>query len=235
MHKLKLLPIHGLIILATILAYSVVARLFSISAMTNTIKNRTCFVIDAGHGGIDGGAVSCTGITESELNLEIALRLNDFMRIIGLETTMIRTEDTSVYTEGNTIASQKASDLKERVRIVNENDNSVLLSVHQNHFSDSKYYGGQIFYAANPESQTLAAILQENWNCYLTPDTNRQHKKAEGIYLIKHIENPGVLIECGFLSNYQEEAKLRTTTYQQKICGVIAKSCIEFLNRKGIS
>ena len=95
-----------------------------------------CIVIDPGHGGIDGGATSCTGVLESNLNLEIALRLEDMMHFLGYETVMLRKEDISIYTEGNTIAAQKISDLKERVRIVNETEGAMLISIHQNHFSD---------------------------------------------------------------------------------------------------
>ena len=109
------------------------------------VPRRYCFVIDAGHGGIDGGATSCTGVLESALNLEIAKKLNDLMCFLGYDTVMIRTTDTSIYTKGETIAAQKVSDLKERVRIVNETENSVLISIHKNTFSDGRYGGAQVF------------------------------------------------------------------------------------------
>ena len=123
------------------------------------IANRTTVIIDAGHGGVDGGATSCTGVLESQLNLEIALRLDDLMHLLGIRTTMIRTTDISVYTEGETIAAKKVSDLKERVRIVNETEKAVLISVHQNYFSDNRYSGAQVFFADTPVSQQLAQAL----------------------------------------------------------------------------
>ena len=185
------------------------------------MQDRYCFIIDAGHGGVDGGAVSCTGIAESAINLELSLRLNDLMQILGYQTKMTRTEDISIYKSGNTIASQKLSDLKERVKIVNSSPNNILLSIHQNFYSDSYYSGGQIFYANTAGSKELATILQKAWISNLTPDSHRKEKQAVGIFLMKHIENTGVLIECGFLSNPKEESLLRNHEYQCKLCAVI--------------
>lgn len=187
-------------------------------------------IIDAGHGGIDGGATSCTGVLESAINLEISLRLNDLMRFLGYETVMIRTTDTSIYTEGNTIAAQKISDLKERVRIVNETDGGVLVSIHQNTFSDSQYDGAQVFYSETHGSKDLANALQTAFVNTLNPDSKRTCKKAAGIYLMDNIKARGVLIECGFLSNPTEEAKLRSKDYQQKLCVVIAVTISEYLS-----
>ena len=110
------------------------------------LEREHCIIIDAGHGGVDGGATSCTGRLESTYNLEISLRLNDLFHLLGYDTRMIRTTDISVYTKGESIAQKKISDLKERVRIANETPNALLLSIHQNNFSDSRYSGAQIFY-----------------------------------------------------------------------------------------
>lgn len=192
---------------------------------------RNCVIIDAGHGGVDGGATSCTGVLESQLNLQIALRLEDLMHLVGVDTVMIRREDISVYTEGESIAAKKVSDLKERVRIVNSIENSVLISIHQNTFSDPRYSGAQVFYGSSGESQELARILQESLVANLNPGSNRKAKKGSGVYLLDKIENTGVLVECGFLSNPEEEAKLRSDTYQLKLCSVIASViCNDFSN-----
>ena len=180
------------------------------------ISNRTTVIIDAGHGGVDGGATSCTGVLESQLNLEIALRLDDLMHLLGIRTTMIRTTDISVYTEGETIAAKKVSDLKERVRIVNETENAVLISIHQIYFSDNRYSGAQVFYADTPGSQELATALQTGFTANLSPDNHRKAKNAKGAYLMEHIWCSGVLNECGVLSNTQEEAVLRQEDYQNK-------------------
>lgn len=188
-------------------------------------------IIDAGHGGVDGGATSCSGKLESAYNLEIALRLNDLLHLLGVHTKMVRTTDISVYTQGETISAKKVSDLKNRVKLVNETENALLLSIHQNTFSDSRYSGAQVFYSPNGESQLLANNLQNSLIQALNPGSNRQCKRADGIYLMEHIEATGVLIECGFLSNPQEDAKLRDQTYQQQLSCVIAATVCNFLDR----
>ncbi len=200
------------------------------SAQVRPVQRCQTFIIDAGHGGIDGGATSCTGVLESTINLQIAIRLNDLLRLMGYDTLMIRTTDTSIYTEGNSIAAQKLSDLKERVRIVNETENGILISIHQNTFSDSRYGGAQVFYAGTQGSGELAKALQDSLKSTLNPGSNRISKKASGVYLMEHIEKPGVLIECGFLSNPEEEAKLRSEEYQKNLCCVIASAVSTQLN-----
>jgi len=114
------------------------------------------------------------------------------------------------------------SDLKERVRIVNSMKNAVLISIHQNTFSDSKYAGAQVFYSNSPESKQLASTLQSSFTATINPGSNRKCKEAKGVYLMQNIACPGLLIECGFISNPAEEANLRSDDYQKKICCVIA-------------
>ena len=152
------------------------------------------------------------------------------MHLLGYDTVMIRRTDTSVYTQGQTIAAQKVSDLKERVRIVNQTENAILISIHQNTFSDSRYGGAQVFYANNEESRELANQMQNDLIRYLNPESHRKPKKASGIYLMDHIKHTGVLVECGFLSNPEEEAKLRSDNYQKKLCCVIVSSLSQLIN-----
>lgn len=213
-----------------LLAAHFVNRAATVMAENAPIEQRQCIVVDAGHGGEDGGATSCTGIQESTYNLEIAKQLNDLLNFLGYDTRMIRTADVSVYTKGETIAQKKISDLKERVRIVNETENALLLSIHQNTFSDSRSNGAQVFYAGTKGSEELARNLQFALTSCLNPHSNRMIKKSNGIYLMDHINKTGVLIECGFLSNPEEEAKLRNPKYQQKISCIIAASVSEFLS-----
>ena len=203
----------------------------SVIAQKIPLERMHTVIIDAGQGGVDGGATSCTGKLESALNLEIALRLNDLMHLLGLHTKMVRTSDISVYTHGESIAAKKVSDLKERVRIVNETENGVLVSIHQNTFPDGKYSGAQVFYAPKGESQLLAEQLQNTFCQTINPGSNRRSKSADGVYLMEHIEKTGILVECGFLSNAQEEAKLRSATYQKKLCCVIATTLCNILDR----
>lgn len=203
----------------------------SVIAQKIPLERQNTIIIDAGHGGVDGGATSCTGKLESAFNLEIALRLNDLMHLMGIHTKMIRTTDISVYTQGETIAAKKVSDLKERVRIVNETENALLISIHQNTFSDSKYSGAQVFYGPKGEGQQFAAQLQNALVQSINPGSNRKSKPAEGVYLMERVEKTAVLIECGFLSNVQEEAKLRSAEYQKQLCCVIAATVSNFLDR----
>ena len=222
----KLAPFYVLVIGLFLIIGLITDKTVTVLSSARADEAAKVYIIDAGHGGIDGGATSCTGVLESQLNLEISLRLNDLLRLLGQHTMMIRTTDKSVYTSGTTIAAQKVSDLKERVRIVNETKNGVLISIHQNIFSDGKYAGSQIFYSDDQESKGIAEKLQTNLIQFITPNNNRKIKPADGIYLMAHITRPGILIECGFLSNIEEEAKLRSATYQKQICMVIATTII---------
>ena len=193
-------------------------------------RNHT-IIIDAGHGGEDGGATSIAGILESEYNLDISLKLKDVFHLLGYKTTMIRTTDRSVYTQGKTIAEKKVSDLKQRVKIANEAENAILISIHQNFFSDGRYSGAQVFYGEKGESKDLAVTMQSAFRETLNPGSRRNAKEAEGIYLLERAECTGILVECGFLSNYAEEAALRSEGYQKKICCVIASSVATFLTK----
>ena len=206
------------------------SRTVTVLSENASIPRKHCIILDAGHGGEDGGATSCTGISESKLNLDIALRLNDLFHLLGYNTKMIRTTDVSVYTEGETLAQKKRSDLNERVRIVNSTENALLLSIHQNQFSDNRYSGAQVFYSNLQESKMLAEDLQAAFRNTINPGSSRQCKRSKGIYLMEHTEAPGILIECGFLSNPAEEALLRTDTYQKKLCAVIAATVSQYLS-----
>ncbi|MBR6596030.1 MAG: N-acetylmuramoyl-L-alanine amidase [Oscillospiraceae bacterium] len=225
--KLTLKAAYMGIILLTLTLTSLGSRVVVVFSQSLPPERKHCFIIDPGHGGIDGGATSCTGKLESGFNLEIGLRLRDLLQFMGYRTKMTRTEDVSIYTGGDTIAQKKLSDLKERVRICNETDGAILLSIHQNTFSDSKYFGPQVFFADNEESKALAGYLQKS----LDPTGKRGTKRAEGIYLMEHITCPGALIECGFISNPQEEAKLRSAEYQKELCCRIAASSVEYVSK----
>ena len=194
------------------------------------LERHHTIVIDPGHGGIDGGATSCTGILESKFNLDISLRLRDVFHLLGYRTIMIRTEDISIYKSGETIAAKKISDLRSRVQIVNETEDAILISIHQNTFSDSRYSGPQVFYGPKGEGEALAKMLQKSLTDSLAPGSNRMAKEAEGVYLMQHIECTGVLVECGFLSNPEEEGKLKTSNYQNNLSCVIASTVSNFLD-----
>lgn len=224
-------------IIACILTCTAVLTLSCLGSRAVTVlsesippQREVCILIDPGHGGEDGGASSCTGVPESRYNLDIALRLRDLLHLLGYQTKMTRTTDISIYTKGETLSQKKLSDLKERVRITNETENGILISIHQNTFPDSRYSGAQVFYAGSTGSETLAKTLQTAFASTVNPGSRRQCKKASGIYLMEHISRPGILIECGFLSNPQEAARLREPEYQQKLCCVIASTLNSYLS-----
>lgn len=227
---LSFLPIYLLVFSVFILAALWGSRTVTVMAENAPLEGRKCIIIDAGHGGEDGGATSCTGILESAMNLEIALRLDDLFHLLGYDTAMIRTTDISVYTQGETIAQKKVSDLKQRVSLINQTENALLVSIHQNHFSDSRYSGAQVFFAPNAGSESLAKALQASFVETVNLGSNRNCKKADGIYLMQHIDCTGVLVECGFLSNPEEEAKLRSADYQKQLCCVIAATVSSYLS-----
>lgn len=205
------------------------SRAITVISESRPLERRSCIVIDPGHGGEDGGATSCTGRLESAYNLEISLRLRDLLHLMGYETKMIRTQDTAIYVKGDTIAQKKVSDLKERVRIINGSEDALLLSIHQNQFPDPRYSGAQVFYASTPGSDMLAKQMQTALVAALNPGSRRKSKPSKGVYVMEHINCPGVLIECGFLSNPAEEARLRDAEYQKRLCCVISSTVSQWL------
>lgn len=204
----------------------------AISAISENVSPPmgTIIIIDAGHGGVDGGATSVSGVLESKINLEIAEKLNDLLHLMGIHTKMIRTEDISIHTEGQSIAAKKVSDLKNRIRIVNETENAILISIHQNHFSESKYKGAQVFYSTFGHSRQLADKMQAVIRETINPGNKRQTKKANGVYLLQNIQKTGILIECGFISNPEEDNLLRNKTYQCHLASVISTTISRFIS-----
>jgi N-acetylmuramoyl-L-alanine amidase len=225
-----MLPLYGIIFLLCIVIAQVSSGVVTTVAEHSPIPYRSHIVIDAGHGGIDGGAISYTGIPESKINLQIAERINDLMHFLGYETIMLRKSDMSLHTDGKTIAQQKISDLKNRVSIINRTSNAIVISIHQNTFSDPKYSGSQVFYGSNMnKSEELAKCIQSALSLTLNSKNRRTVREAKGIYLMEHIQCEGVLIECGFISNPDEELLLRNVQYQKKLSGVIACATSTYL------
>ena len=196
----------------------------TITVMSQQQPTRTVIILDAGHGGEDGGAISCSGVEEAQINLQITLRLDDLLHLLGYETKMLRSNQNDLHTEGTTISQRKNSDLRKRTELINETANAVLVSIHQNQFSDNRYHGAQVFWANTEGSQRLAEDLQRAFISTLNPGSKRAAKQAKGIYIMEHIQCTGILVECGFLSNPTEEAKLRSNEYQKKLVCVIASS-----------
>lgn len=176
-------------------------------------------LIDAGHGGEDGGAVSITGVSESKINLSIACKLEDLLALYGVQPIMLRREDISLHdAEAKTLREKKVSDLKNRVKRVEETEVPFFISIHQNSYPEKKYHGAQVFYANTMGSEQLGQQMQGVLNEKLDPGNTRAAKPIpDSVYLMNHITCPAILVECGFLTNPEEEALLRTMEYQRKI------------------
>ena len=177
-------------------------------------------VIDAGHGGEDGGAVSADGLLEKDVNLDIALRLCDLLTANGIPVVMTRTEDILLYDRNADYEGRKKSlDLAARRKIAEETPNCLFVSIHMNSFPDARYDGLQVWYSPNdPASETVAETIQKTAREILQPENDRKTKAAtSAIYLLHHLTVPAVLVECGFLSNPDEAAKLGTDAYRQDV------------------
>ena len=190
-------------------------------------------VIDAGHGGVDSGTSAADGTPEKEINLQIAHKLNDVLRSFGVETVMIRTEDISIHDESaKTIRQKKVSDIKNRLSIINNTDNAIYVSIHQNHYLDSKYTGTQVFYSKNnPDSEVFAKKIRASVVSILQKDNTREIKQSgKEIYLLNNAQVPAVMVECGFMSNEKETELLKNSDYQQKLAFVIALGICDYIN-----
>ncbi len=222
----KMLPVYGIAV-CLILFCSLFASQ-SVTVLAGAFEDiespgLPVIVLDPGHGGEDGGAVSANGVRESGLNLEISLRTRDLLRFLGIPVVMTRETDLSIHSpEAATVSEKKISDLKNRVALVSDTENPILVSIHQNMFAESKYYGTQLFYADSDPSRQLAEELQALFAAELDPSNHRRAKPCENVYLLSKISCPGVLVECGFLSNPKEEALLQSAEYQKKLAAVLA-------------
>ena len=217
-----LLPMYILVFSSAILLTLHTNR--AVTAFSSIPRSGTVIILDAGHGGEDGGAISCTGADEAHINLQITQRLNDLLHLLGYDAKMLRTDNTDLHTEGKTISQRKNSDLLQRTKIINETAGGLLISIHQNHFPDGRYSGAQVFWADTDGSKKLAEDMQHMFVATLNPGSKRSAKQASGIYVMEHIKCTGVLVECGFLSNPTEEALLRSEKYQKQISAVVAVS-----------
>lgn len=190
-------------------------------------------VLDPGHGGEDGGAVAADGTVESGINLAIAHRLEQTARLLGIRCVMTRREDISIHDQSaQTLRQKKASDLKNRVALCNATENAVLLSIHQNSLPQSpRVHGAQVFYNGQPGSEALAQAIQKALNDTVNGDSPRSPKLLNtGVYLMEHTRCPGVLVECGFLSNPGETGQLRDPAHQTKLALVILSASASHLS-----
>lgn len=204
-------------------------------SLTDMENESPIIVIDAGHGGIDGGCTSADGVPEKGINLDILLKLRDMLEVNGFEVRVTRDTDRSIHDEGvEGIAAQKSSDMDNRLAIFNESDNAVCISIHQNQFTDPKYSGAQMFYSgSNSTSEELARAIQGKFKEFLQPDNEREIKLCgKELFLCYYSNNPTVMAECGFLSNPDEAALLNTDEYRSKVAFTLFSGINDYLNSK---
>ena len=192
-------------------------------------KLKGIVIVDAGHGMPDGGAIGMNGTIESVINLEIAKKVKLNLEKKGLKVIMTREDENSIYRDGENIASKKKDDMYRRLEIINSSGADLFVSIHMNKFTSSKYCGAQVIYSDNfKDSEMLAGLIQRQLHLIGENSSKREHLKASnGIFLLTKAQIPAVIVECGFLSNFEEEKLLSTEKYQSKL----AKSIVSGIEK----
>ena len=194
------------------------------------VRAAPVFVLDAGHGGADGGAVSTSGVYESDINLDVALRLRDVFALLGCDVVMTRRDEASLADDpAASLRQQKVSDTQNRVALVNSVERAQLISIHQNSLpGHPSVRGAQAFYSATDGSGELAEKIQQALNKVINVENNKNIKPiSRDVYLMNHVTCPAVLVECGFLSNDSETERLQEASYQTLLAVTICCSVTE--------
>lgn len=195
-----------------------------------TTRETTVVVIDVGHGGFDPGKVSADNTLEKDINLAIALRLKAYLETQDCQVYLTREEDCDLCDE--TASNKKQSDMRNRVKYIEQCHPDLMISVHQNSFSSTKEHGAQTFYyQSSNNSQFLAQCVQQSLIEIADPQNSRQAKSNQSYYILKNVSCPAVIVECGFLSNPTESALLNTDEYQDKIAYAVAMGIRMYLNQ----
>ena len=222
----------GFLACSTLLIQTVIGK-SDLTATTNGITdNESIIIIDAGHGGFDGGA-SSGKIDEKDINLDIALKLQKKFEDNGFKTIMTRESDISTASdEKDRNVSQKKSDMRNRLSMLNANTNNIFISIHQNKFSDSSSSGSQVFYGTkNQESSILAKNIQDTMKDILKQTNNRVEVPAKNnLFLLWNAKVPAIIVECGFMSNAEELKNLQTDEFQEDVAFAIFNGTLNFLN-----
>lgn len=190
----------------------------------------TILILDAGHGGEDGGAVSISGVAESGINLSIVLKLEQLAVLYGVPVVLTRREDVSLADSGaSTLREKKRSDLYNRTDLVNGMENACLLSIHQNNYTNSSVSGAQVFFRDTAESEKWAVLTQGTLRSAVDPDNDRAAAQIpESVYLMNHVNCPAILVECGFLSNRKEDQLLQQDAYQSGLAAAIFSAYLQY-------
>ncbi|MDR0446958.1 MAG: N-acetylmuramoyl-L-alanine amidase [Oscillospiraceae bacterium] len=238
MRKKALLFISAAVLIAAVVLVVFLTTKRGDGARRGVIKpdgSSLTLIIDAGHGGEDGGAVSPSGLVESVVNLDVARRIELLAAFFGVTTVMTREREDIDYSDSaETTRERKTEDQRARLKIINNTPNAVFLSIHQNIFADESPFGAEALYAPTEGSRELALGLQELFVSSLDPENRRSAALIQDtIYLMNNISCPAVLVECAFLSNPKEEALLRTDEYKLKLATVITAGYLQ--NRDELS
>lgn len=195
------------------------------------ILSKKTVVLDAGHGGKDSGTTAADGTLEKEINLGIVLNLYDFLRFSGINAVTIRNNDSECYPPKS---DTSRSDLYNRLDFVNNIDNSILISIHQNHFEDASEWGMQVWYTANVESsKILADNILDISKSFLQPENQRVNKPSDNSYYILYQATvPSVMVECGFMSNPEENNRLKNDKYQKQLSYTILMGINKYLTEE---
>ena len=233
---MKVKTIYLIILTVLLISFCIVmiSAFSNITAHTSADidEDQLTVIIDAGHGGEDGGA-EVDGVLEKDINLSISGKLADILRLCGLRVIEIRDTDISVYDDSaQTLREKKVSDLHRRVEIVNESENNILISIHQNKFDNNAYSGTQVFYSTNNDnSRVLAEAIRSSVVSLLQNDNTRELKPSgSDIYLLDNAAVPAIIVECGFLSNDEERVKLMDSDYQSEMAYSIAMGVLEYIH-----
>lgn len=220
------------------LSVPVLFSAFKTVSVNSVTSDRPVIIIDAGHGGEDGGTQSADGTLEKDINLSISQKLGGLLKADGFKVITVRDDDRMIYDEGaDTVRSRKSSDLHNRMKIMKENPGCIFISVHQNHYSESKYSGAQVFYRPNDDSsRSLADSIQKSIVSSLQNDNTRQIKQCtSSVYLIYNASSTAVMVECGFLSNKGEAEKLKKDSYQADMAIAIADGIKAYLTNEEVN
>ena len=206
---------------------------FSAAEASSMPITQKTVIVDAGHGGDDGGAIGIDGTVEKDINLDIALKLEKILKFYGFNVIMTRTQDVMTCDDGlDSLRKRKISDIHNRFELMRKNPDAIFISVHQNKFEDSSQHDTQVFYSGNDErSKELAEAIQTSVTLTLQRKNDRVVKKSgSGIYLLYHAKIPAVLVECGFISNSDEVKKLKDESYRMKLAILIADGLLKYLS-----
>lgn len=202
-----------------------------VQTTTATPVSGKVIVIDAGHGVPDEGAQSSKGTTEAETNLKIALKLQNLLEQSGCAVVLTRSDENAIYDlDKNTLREKKISDIRNRVKIGNNATADIFVSIHLNKIPQQQYWGWQCFYNNNEKSIKLAKLIQSNLNDSIQKENKRVAMKLDTVYIMKHVEIPISIVECGFLSNPEEEQKLLEDEYQNRLAWGIFNGIIDYFN-----